>query len=102
MKDDLSEILELAIVTDVLIISTSVFYADISSRLKYFIDRTWSYYAKTGVSADHLPGNRSMVFIQSYGYKDDSKYRAENQKYSIHLKQPVRSGRAVLCNGLIS
>jgi len=85
IKDDLSEILELAKATDVLIISTPVFYADVSTQLKCFIDRTWSYYAKTGVSADHLPKNRSMVFVQSYGSADGNVYNSLYEKYKKYF-----------------
>jgi len=85
VKDDLSEILESAKSTDLLVISTPVLYADISSQLKCFIDRTWSYYAKTGMSADHLPRNRSLVFILSYGYADANIYDSLYEKYKRYF-----------------
>ncbi|MCX8131578.1 MAG: flavodoxin family protein [Clostridia bacterium] len=85
INDDLSEILELVKKTEVLIISTPVFYGDISAQLKCFVDRTWSYYGITGVSADHLPKNRSLVFIQSYGYADDNIYNSLFEKYKSYF-----------------
>lgn len=86
VKDDLSEILEMAKSADLLILSTPVFYADISAQLKCFIDRTWSYYGRTGYSADHLPRNRSLVYIQAYGYTDPSKYDSLFEKYKIYFQ----------------
>ncbi len=85
IEDDLSEILELAKTTELLIISTPVFYADVSAQLKCFIDRTWSYFGNTGISADHLPKNRSMVFIQSYGYNDANIYDSIYEKYKHYF-----------------
>jgi multimeric flavodoxin WrbA len=86
VKDDLSEILESVKETDLLVVSTPVFYADISAQMKCFIDRTWSYYAKTGMSADHLPRNRSLVFILSYGYADANIYDSLYEKFTRYFK----------------
>ena len=86
IKDDLTEILELVKTADLLILSTPVFFADISAQLKCFIDRTWSYYGRTGFSADHLPRNRSFVFIQSYGYTDASIYNSLFEKYKVYFQ----------------
>ena len=85
IKDDLVEILERVKTTELLIISTPVFYGDISAQLKCFVDRTWSYFGKTGVSADHLPRNRSLVFILSYGYPDANIYNALYEKYKYYF-----------------
>lgn len=84
-KDDLSRILELAKTAEVVIVSTPVFYADISAQLKCFIDRTWSYFGKTGMSAEHLPRNRCLVFIQSYGYPDADIYDQLFEKYKKYF-----------------
>lgn len=85
IKDDLAEILELVKITDLLIISTPIFYADVSAQLKCFIDRTWSYFGKTGISANHLTQNRSIVFIQSYGYTDPDIYDSIYEKYKYYF-----------------
>ena len=85
IKDDLSEILGLTKTTDLLILSTPVFFADVSAQLKCFIDRTWSFYGRTGISTDHLPKNRTMVFIQSYGYNDAAIYDSLYKKYKRYF-----------------
>lgn len=85
-RDDLSEILELARSTDLLVVSTPVFYGDVSAQLKCFIDRTWSYLGRTGVSADHLPRGRTLVFILSYGYNDPVIYDGIFEKYSRYFR----------------
>lgn len=85
-RDDLSEILELAKSTDLLVVSTPVFYGDVSAQLKCFIDRTWSYFGRTGVSADHLPRGRTLVFVLSYGYNDPVIYDGIFEKYSRYFR----------------
>jgi len=84
-KDDISEILEMAKKTDIMIISTPVFYSDISAQLKCFIDRTWSYYGITGTSANHLKRNRTLVFILSYGYNNSGIYDQLYEKYKVYF-----------------
>ncbi len=84
-KDDISEILEMAKNTEIMIISTPVFYADISAQLKCFIDRTWSYYGITGTSANHLQRNRTLVFILSYGYNNSNIYDQLYEKYKLYF-----------------
>lgn len=85
VKDDLTEVLQLAKTVDLLVVSTPVFYADISAQLKCFIDRTWSYFGKTGSSANHLPRNRSLVYIQAYGYADANIYNSLFDKYKRYF-----------------
>lgn len=84
-RDDLSEILELAKATDLLVVSTPVFFGDVSAQIKCFIDRTWSYFGRTGVSADYLPRGRTLVFIMSYGYNDPGIYDGLFEKYSRYF-----------------
>ncbi len=86
VKDDLSGVLENAKNADLLIVATPVFYADVSAQLKCFIDRTWSYYGITGFSAEHLPRNRSLIFIQSYGYTDATIYDSLFEKYRYYFE----------------
>ncbi len=85
IKDGISMILELTKTSEVVIVSTPVFYADISAQLKCFIERTWSYFGKTGTSAEHLPRNRCLVFIQSYGYPDAHIYDQLFEKYKKYF-----------------
>jgi len=85
-NDDLSNVLEEVKTTEMLIIASPVFYADISAQLKCFIDRTWSYFGINGQSASHLTKNRKMVFILSYGYSDKSHYNDLIKKYEIYFQ----------------
>ncbi|MBN1532444.1 MAG: hypothetical protein JXA20_07265 [Spirochaetes bacterium] len=66
--------------------STPVFYADISAQLKCFIERTWSYFGKTGVSADHLPRDRTLIFVMSYGYEEPGVYDGIYERYCRYFR----------------
>ncbi|HEY1405911.1 MAG TPA: flavodoxin family protein [Spirochaetota bacterium] len=81
IQDGLSDLLEETKKTDIVVVSTPVFYGDISAQLKNFVDRTWSYFGRGGFSAEHLPRNRTLVFILSYGYKDPHVYDDLFDKY---------------------
>jgi len=85
-KDDLSGILEEVKTTEMLILATPVFYADVSAQMKCFIDRTWSYFGITGQTATHLQRNRKLIFILSYGYADKNHYDSLVQKYEQYFK----------------
>lgn len=86
VQDDLASVLEAGKTTDVLILSSPVFFADVSSQLKCFIDRTWSYFGRTGVSASHLPSNRTLVFVLSYGYDAPNIYDQLFEKYRRYFE----------------
>ena len=45
LEDDLTEVLEAVRETDVLVLASPVYYGDLSSQMKGFIDRSYSYLA---------------------------------------------------------
>jgi len=81
----LSEILEEVKTTEMLILATPVFYADVSAQMKCFIDRTWSYFGITGQTDAHLPRNRKLILILSFGYPDKNHYDSLAQKYAQYF-----------------
>lgn len=85
LNDGISDALEQTKTADVIIVTSPVFYADISAQLKCFIDRTWSYFGITGVSANHLPRKRTLVFILSYGYNNPEIYDSLFEKYKYYF-----------------
>jgi multimeric flavodoxin WrbA len=81
LNDDLSIPLEELKTADCAIISSPIFYADISSQLKGFIDRTWAYFGKTGMSIVNPKMDRSLVFIVTYGLNDNHVYDDVFERY---------------------
>lgn len=70
LKDDLSPLLEEIKQADVLVMATPVYFFDVSSQMKGFIDRTYSYCGPefmTNPDDFRLPKGQKLVFIQTQG-----------------------------------
>ncbi len=66
LKDDLREVLEKTAEADVLVVATPVYYGDVSSQLKGFIDRTYSYLVPdfyTSETPCRLKPGKTLVFV---------------------------------------
>jgi multimeric flavodoxin WrbA len=66
--DDLKTVLEAVRETDILVIATPVYFSDVSSQLKAFIDRTYSFVEAdymTNPNASRLNRGKKLVFIQT-------------------------------------
>ena len=75
LKDDLAEVLDVVRDSDVLVMATPVYYGDLSSQLKAFVDRTFSYLAPdyaTNPKPSRLPPGKKLVFIQAQGHPDEN------------------------------
>jgi multimeric flavodoxin WrbA len=79
LEDDLSEVLDAVYETDVLVLASPVYYGDLSSQLKGFIDRSYSYLASdylTNPKSTRLPGGKKLVFILIQGNPDQESITA--------------------------
>lgn len=77
LQDDLTEVLDSVREADVLVIATPTYYGDVSSQLKGFIDRTYSYLVPdfhTKSNPSRLSPGKKLVFIQAQGQADATKY----------------------------
>jgi len=77
LKDDLAEVLEAVRETDILVLATPVYYGDVSSQLKAFIDRTFSYLVPdfaTSSKPSRLAPGKKLVFIVAQGEPDVSRF----------------------------
>jgi len=72
LKDDLAQVLEAVEQTDVLVLATPVYFADISAQLKTFVDRCYSflYPYETVPEKSRLPEGKRMVFIVTQNWPD--------------------------------
>lgn len=70
VKDDLEEVLDEVISSDVIIASSPVYWGDVTGQMKQFIDRTYSF-LKPGfmdrVDMHRLPPGKRLVWIQTQG-----------------------------------
>ncbi len=77
LNDDLTEVLDTVRETDVLVLASPVYFWDISSQLKTFIDRTFSYLVpdfKTNPRKSRLAPGKKLVFILAQNNPDRSSF----------------------------
>jgi multimeric flavodoxin WrbA len=89
LEDDLTEVLDAVRETDVLIMATPIYYAEISSQLKGFIDRTFSYLVPDYVgnpNPSRLSPGKRLVFIQTQGQPDENMYADVFPRYDYYFK----------------
>ncbi len=73
LRDDLTEALSAARESDVLVIASPVYFADVTSQMKAFVDRTYSFLKPTYLSDPNptrLAPGKSCVFIFTQGSPD--------------------------------
>ena len=70
LKDDLTPVLNDIHEADVVVMATPVYWGEISSQMKGFIDRTYSFLTPgfmTEQKKHRLPAGKKLVFIQTQG-----------------------------------
>jgi multimeric flavodoxin WrbA len=88
LNDDLKPVLESVKETDILVIATPVYYSDITSQLKAFIDRTYSFVEAdymTNPNASRLDKGKKLVFIQTQEAGKES-FGDIFTKYSLYFQ----------------
>jgi multimeric flavodoxin WrbA len=70
LQDDLAEVLESVREGDVLVMATPIYLWDVTSTLRAFIERTYSYFVPnffTAANPSRLAPGKKLVFIQTQG-----------------------------------
>ena len=89
IQDDLTAVLKAVRAADVLVLATPVYYADVTSQLKAFIDRTFGYLEPdftTNPKPSRLSPDRTLVFIQTQSFADESLYADIFGRYERFFK----------------
>lgn len=89
LDDDLTEVLDAIRETDVLVLASPVYFWDISSQLKTFLDRTFSYLVPdfiTNPKKSRLAPGKKLVFILAQGNPDQTSYPDIFQKFDYFFK----------------
>jgi multimeric flavodoxin WrbA len=84
VKDDLADVLQSVAQADVLVMATPTYYGEVSSQLKAFIDRTYSYLVPDFIdnpNPSRLSPGKQLVFIQTQGYPDENYYSDVFHRY---------------------
>ncbi|WP_415716258.1 flavodoxin family protein [Maridesulfovibrio sp.] len=88
LKDDLTPALDSMREVDVLVLSTPVYYGDISGQFKMLIDRTWSHvdvdYNKADPYSSRIPEGKTAILILTQGETED-RHRDVIERYSVYL-----------------
>ncbi len=77
LTDDLTEILDAIREADLLVMATPVYFSDVSSQMKGFIDRMYSYLVpdyRTNPQKSRLSPGKKLVFIQVQARPDEHKF----------------------------
>jgi multimeric flavodoxin WrbA len=77
LKDDLADVLSAARAADILVIATPTYYGEVSSQVKAFIDRTYSFLVPdyiTNPNPSRLAPGKRMVFIQTQAQPDKRQF----------------------------
>ncbi|MFA6316584.1 MAG: NAD(P)H-dependent oxidoreductase [Elusimicrobiota bacterium] len=89
LQDDLGEVLEAASSADVLILASPVYYGDVSSQLKGFIDRTYSWLVPDWYGKKHpsrLRSGRAAVWVLCQGFRGEKSFDDIYPRYRRFFK----------------
>lgn len=90
LKDDMAHILERVRETDILILASPVYYGDVTSQAKGFIDRTYSYYRPdflTNPLLTRLPVGKKLVMVLTQAHPDRDMFNDIFPKYDVFFKR---------------
>jgi len=88
LNDGLTEVLAAVQAADVVLFASPVYYGEISSQLKGFMDRTFSYLVpdyRTNTQPSRLTPKK-MVFVQTQGHPDATMFADIFPRYAGFLK----------------
>ena len=89
LKDDMIEVLDSIRDADVLLMASPVYFGEVSSQMKGFIDRTCSYLVPdymTKAQKSCLPPGKKMVFILTQGQPDENMFADIFPRYDFFFQ----------------
>jgi multimeric flavodoxin WrbA len=89
LKDDLTQVLDAVREADVLVMASPVYYGDVSSQLKAFIDRTFSYLVPdfaTNPNPSRLKPGKKLVFVLAQAQPDEKLFSDIYPRYESFFK----------------
>ena len=77
LRDDITPILETVKITDVLMVASGVYYGNVTSQAKAFLDRIYSFYVpefylKDESQRSRLTPGKKLIFVLTQGNPDES------------------------------
>jgi multimeric flavodoxin WrbA len=89
LNDDLTGVLDAIRAADVVVLASPVYFWDISSQMKTFIDRTFSYLVPdfiTNPVKSRLPAGKKLVFILAQNNPDPNSFADIFPKFDYFFK----------------
>ena len=90
INDDLQEVLEAVRESDVLVLASGVYYGELTSQTKGFIDRTYSFNVPdfiTNPNPSRLESGKSLVMILAQGHPDENMFRDIFTRYNYFFEK---------------
>ena len=90
LRDDLTEVLAAVQEADAVLMATPVYCGDVTSQLKGFIDRTFSYLVPdflTNPRPSRLAAGKKLVFVVTQGNPDEEAFDDIFPRYGAILKR---------------
>lgn len=88
LKDDLSEVLTTVSEADAVVMASPVYYGDVTSQLKGFIDRTYSYLVPDYIT-NPQPSRltpKKLVVVLTQGQPDETAFSDIFPRYEVFMK----------------
>lgn len=102
LKDDLAAVLEAVKITDVLVLATPIYFADITAQLKTFVDRCYSFlepFEQKGVpESSRISGDKQLVLITAQN-RTDEMFSEVCEKYRMIFQFLGFAGESHLVRG---
>ena len=99
LKDDLSPVLETVREADVLVMASPVYFGDVSSQLKGFIDRTYSFlapdYLTNLTNKSRLVPGKILVMVLTQGNAEETSFADIFPRYAAMLSWQGFEGHVV-------
>ncbi len=90
LEDDLAQVLDAVRDAEVLVLASPTYYGDVSSQLKGFVDRTFSYFVPDFISSPkpcRLKPGKKLIFIQTQGNPDEEFFADIFTRLSLIFEQ---------------
>jgi len=89
LKDELTQVLDAVRETEVLLLASPIYFGDLSSQMKAFVDRAYSFLAPPSGANLHpcrLPPGKKLVFVLTQANPDESLFADTFSRYDYFFK----------------
>lgn len=104
LDDDLRQVLEDVVTADVLVMASPIYYGDVTSQMKGFMDRTYSFYVPefhTKARPSRLAPGKKFVMITTQGQPDENMFADVFPKYHFFFQtHGFKEGYSIRGGGL--